>query len=874
MTTLPRHGEANSDIDSLLCSSNSKLPVTDSFVVDEIPPPPYSNAAKQVSDVKTSYADCDYIIYGGIPDILPKSGVVPPTGTPQTSSIQSSMDKVETSQRISVAIQRPASIIRDEHVITLNISRNAASSVASSESSLTQEGISTPPQPKSSASSIRHVKHSRTMSARITANFVDQNGGSLGGVTIDTATPSSPSEVANTTAGGEQTILLTISLTTNVAPSTTATSTEPSPAILSSTGSIKTVDEPISDEDASNLETVAELISKAKIEIPGKTNVGHRRMRSNTASAFGAAEMLEMQRLTLQGSDVHKETPAEYLLKLEATVNKRELAKLVSKSDDFHAKVLECLVKRYSFKDHAVDTALRKFLFSFLLPPEAQQIDRVLKQFALQYHSDNPGLFNSADDVHITAFAIVMLNSDLHSVGQRTKMTRQQFVSNTRSAGSYNALPAEVLEMIYENIRAEPVQYMTDDIEMDGTSLMDKNADSKWTWASPKASINDCTDATGTERRTSYECINLISFEYPAQPVQALFQEDASPPSSPKPLRGTFEPTTLSTSVSDDNLFTTGASEASPPSSDVSPALAKKFGNKIHGRAVSASPTPSTFVRSRRASVAVVPTSTTTEGDQVAIAIARSARDGILRRKWDKKEQGERAVSRGWTSFYAVLSGTQLLLFKDFEWFTARRGLDTLDADIRNIPKPTYILSMENSIALFDPSYSRRSHCFRMSCPNGAQFIFQSTSWVEARDWVQDVNFAATFKTAGVRPRGTSLGWSRVINQLTNEDRIRLLENCVIDEGEGRAAVIKSKIGEFLNTLTSLETQIDNEMLVIDHLSLVKPMSKVIKVKLVESLDAHLVTLKKAKIDAERLKCYCYFLDADMRAVQTVVKTL
>ncbi|TPX44957.1 hypothetical protein SeMB42_g03125 [Synchytrium endobioticum] len=875
MTTLPRSAIVVSDIDQLLLDTQSKpAPVHEilNCKPPDIPPPystlpaPASSSSTQVHDSQSP--DCDSLFFFSSADgnPAPDLGLLSPPASlqivmhePKANAATAApaiepQQAVLPTQQISVAIQqRPNTIARDsctstnnDHIITVAISRNPA---AGSDDSLPNQmpADALTPAKKSGDAAFRGVRHSRTLSAKIKVVLAEDGSQSVNGVTVDTGHASPATSSLAETSNGDQQFVVTISLTTTVAPPTPhpPSVNDDSDFQLETTPDMQELEH---DEPLSNL--------KSKIELPA-AHTGHRRMRSNTATGLiSGSELLEFQKLAHMSAR-HKETPEEYLTKLETTVNKRELARLVSKNDDFHAQVLLCLVQRYNFKDMAVDAALRKLLYTFLLPPEAQQIDRILKAFAAKYNEDNPGLFNCADDVHITAFAIVLLNSDLHSVGQRTKMTKHQFVSNTRSAGAYNALPAEVLEMIYENIRAEPIQYMSEDAPDVDSSAQIKSLPFKTLSTDPLSQAEPC------------DSIIHISFEYPAQPTPALFVDDASSPTnSPKPIRYStaLHSYRLPVSLSDDGIAL--ASHSPPSSTASSPAMNKRAGSSLHTRSVTStppavSPNP-TFRRKRASSV----TSSIESEPQLGISLSRKSRDGLLRRKIDLKEHGDRAVARGWTSFWAVLSGAQLLLFKDYEWFASRRADTTLfvNETPRNMPKPTYIISSESCIALFDPSYSRRSHCFRVSCPNGAQFILQGTSHDDAKQWVECFNHAACFKTAGVRPRGFGAGWSRLIGQLGSEDRVRSVSDNEWATGEGRAAVIKSKIIEFLNSLTGLEKQISNELLVIDHLRLIKPVNKQGLKMLSESLHAHLSTLKKAKINAERFKCYCHFLDADLKA--------
>lgn len=85
-----------------------------------------------------------------------------------------------------------------------------------------------------------------------------------------------------------------------------------------------------------------------------------------------------------------------------------------------------------------IDVAIRKFVTCFKLPGEAQKIDRLMSAFSERYcrcNRDVASRFDNQDTVFLLAFAIIMLNSDLHnpSLKDENRMTLEQFITNFRS---------------------------------------------------------------------------------------------------------------------------------------------------------------------------------------------------------------------------------------------------------------------------------------------------------------------------------------------------------------------------------------------------------------------------------------------------------
>ena len=79
--------------------------------------------------------------------------------------------------------------------------------------------------------------------------------------------------------------------------------------------------------------------------------------------------------------------------------------------------------------------ALRFLLLHLPLPKEQGSIYRLLEVFARHYHASNPTLLDSADQIHILCYSILMLNTDVWNANNKTKMTKEQYVRNTSGQG-------------------------------------------------------------------------------------------------------------------------------------------------------------------------------------------------------------------------------------------------------------------------------------------------------------------------------------------------------------------------------------------------------------------------------------------------------
>ncbi|CAI4222077.1 unnamed protein product [Auanema sp. JU1783] len=133
----------------------------------------------------------------------------------------------------------------------------------------------------------------------------------------------------------------------------------------------------------------------------------------------------------------------------------------------FHNCVLKYFIGLMDLRGLEVDVALRKALQYFILPKESEKIDKVLQAFAIHYCKCNPNRASmwrgGWDSVHMLAFAIMMLNTDLHSPNLKNsvRMRSEEFVRNLRgqdkSPGEKEGrdFDRSFLEGIYDRIRQD-----------------------------------------------------------------------------------------------------------------------------------------------------------------------------------------------------------------------------------------------------------------------------------------------------------------------------------------------------------------------------------------------------------------------------------
>lgn len=84
----------------------------------------------------------------------------------------------------------------------------------------------------------------------------------------------------------------------------------------------------------------------------------------------------------------------------------------------FNMATLNFFIEELDFAGLEIDVALRRFQTYFRMPGEAQKIERLMEVFGQRYCQCNPQVasrLQNPDTVFILSFAVIMLNTDLHT---------------------------------------------------------------------------------------------------------------------------------------------------------------------------------------------------------------------------------------------------------------------------------------------------------------------------------------------------------------------------------------------------------------------------------------------------------------------------
>ncbi|ESP04558.1 hypothetical protein LOTGIDRAFT_81977, partial [Lottia gigantea] len=137
--------------------------------------------------------------------------------------------------------------------------------------------------------------------------------------------------------------------------------------------------------------------------------------------------------------------------------------------NQFNMEVLHYFTEAIDLSGLQVDMALRKFQGYFRMPGEAQKIERLMEAFASRYCACNPDqakYFKSADTIFLLAFAIIMLNTDLHNsnIKPERKMKQDDFIKNLRGIDSGDDIDRDLLFGIYERVKSQEFKAGVDQV--------------------------------------------------------------------------------------------------------------------------------------------------------------------------------------------------------------------------------------------------------------------------------------------------------------------------------------------------------------------------------------------------------------------------
>ncbi|KAF9240934.1 hypothetical protein BU15DRAFT_87495 [Melanogaster broomeanus] len=367
-----------------------------------------------------------------------------------------------------------------------------------------------------------------------------------------------------------------------------------------------------------------------------------------------------------------------------------------------------------------LDVALRRLLMDVGLPRETQQIDRVIEAFANRYLSCNPDLFHvHRYHPYILAFSLIMLHTDAFNKSNRRKMTKADYMKNTALPG---VIP-EVLDCFYDNIVFVPFIFIEDPLDA-GSNVEGNLARPSTSSGLPSPMVPSGNMLLNRPKIDPYHLItnNLLG-------QLRVNVEDQIPLENPFRWNGTgatWDYDELLLTFVKGHVIEVAPADTRPPSA-------------FFGLSVGGIPSPSLTGYGGVPDIPPTPSE---------IWTLKLTKVGVLNRKDDLLEGGKKAIESQVAS--------QLLLFRDLSWTSTLLSWSEppkKDPLQSTLFKPDEVISLKDTLAVFDRSYTKTSDTFRLITREGRHILFQTTDKKEMNEWISRINYASAFKTAGIRMR-------------------------------------------------------------------------------------------------------------------------
>lgn len=542
------------------------------------------------------------------------------------------------------------------------------------------------------------------------------------------------------------------------------------------------------------------------------------------------------------------DTPAKYLARLEEVFSRSVIASVLSReTDSFSAGVLRSYMRGFSFFGDPIDMALRKLLMEAELPRETQQIDRCLQAFANRYDECNPGVYASPDQAYFTAFSLLILHTDVFNKNNKRKMQKPDYLKNTGGEGIFD----EILECFYDNITYTPFIHVEDDLDSNGERTGHRNSRRKPIFTG---------GAPATLKHSSKE---------PIDPYALIIDGKLD----------VLRPNLKDVMHLEDHYSYLGTAKSLNLRE-----LQRTFFKTGVLQIVSARSRPDAFMTEK--------TATNPDEAHPGIVDIKVTKVGLL---WRKDAKRSKTRSK-WQEWGAILTGAQLYFFRNTAWVKSlmqqheahvkqgNEGTPVIFKPPLEQFKPDVLFSTEGAVALVDSTYKKHKHAFVYVRHGGIEEILLADDETEMNDWLAKLNYAAAFRTSGVRMRGVVgahyEGQSRRgMRMLDNSEatqhvqtptgevtisRGRIDHKMAEDIFAARRDIMMQKVGEADEKVAAAEKHLDLQLRNARHLQIMAPIQAKTREQVLLSAARMSAQLKWTRMEIWKLRCHRDILAQDL----------
>lgn len=552
------------------------------------------------------------------------------------------------------------------------------------------------------------------------------------------------------------------------------------------------------------------------------------------------------------------DSPIKYLERLKAAVARSMIAGILSKSPDpFAQAVLRSYAREFAFFGEPIDMSLRKFLLEAELPKETQQVDRVIQAFADRYHECNPGIFVAPDQAYIIAFSLMMLHTDAFNKNNKRKMQKQDYIRNT----SGQQVSDDVLACFYDNICYTPFVHYEEEVDINGERVLPFKPKKK---EKVKAAVNETAKKPLTGPVDPYNLLIDQKLDLIRPAIRESINMDD--PYNYKLSNSELDPQYLQRAFTHTGTLQIISQRSRPTA--------------YEGQLTNNEPPPSLMEM------------------QPGIIDIKITKVGTLWRKSAKKKK----TRSPWQEWGAILTGSQLYMFKNTHWakglvyqFNSAQEKGRPRTPVTFKPplqefKPDALIRTDNAVALVDSTYNRHKHAFTFIGPGGYDEVLLADNEHELNDWLALINYAAAFRSAGVRIRGmvggaeedgrsgdvrkleasqSTRSTASALSMQTSESQVnqkRILSPQLQKQVmAARRQIMVQKVSEASKEIANANQELDNTLRNARHLLLLAPIAPKTREDMIHAAARADASLKWSRRDIWRMKAYKDILAMDVQ---------
>ena len=277
---------------------------------------------------------------------------------------------------------------------------------------------------------------------------------------------------------------------------------------------------------------------------------------------------------------------------------------------------------------------------------------------------------------------------------------------------------------------------------------------------------------------------------------------------------------------------------------------------------------------------------------QVGVVDMKITKVGIL---WRKDTKRKKARSP-WQEWGAILTGSQLYFFRNASWVKSlvhqyeshhkhgRSATSVVFKPPLEQFKPDFLLSTEDVVTLVDANYKKHKNAFVFARQNEFEEVFLADNEADMNDWLAKLNYAAAFRTAGVRMRGVIGGHYDTQSSQDVRDIDSPISTQSIDGPNGevslrsrrlddelaqqvmlaRRQILTQKIDEANEKLIVSAKELDVQLRTARHFRILAPIQQKTREEVMRAASHLGTSIRKIRIESWRTRCHRDILALDL----------